>query len=263
MDNNDKIKTDEIRYAVRINHPNEVRDTLYKVQKLLHDNFGTVEIPKDDLEVMVTNDDMYRNPYLVFNVFIDRYAFEKDNTNSLYLRDDTGLPYLIVLGTGNDRLTDNEGRNWYNTGYKIPESVIETIPDPVEYDNTDENSELVNYINGIINDEEVDADNVSDGYHTFNELYNDRTKLFAVILNSHPEVSWKCRRHANKKDKMPEGMFIAGINTPEGQFTYHQKLSYWDEFKIPELISAPTYDGHADKDIDRLSSLWLLRNLLK
>lgn len=49
--------------------------------------------------------------------------------------------------------------------------------------------------------------------------------------------------------------FIAGINTPEGQFTYHHRMDYWDNFEVPELDKAPKYDGHTPDDITRLYSI--------
>ena len=33
--------------------------------------------------------------------------------------------------------------------------------------------------------------NLSDGYHTFNELYHHRAILFSVICNSMPDKAWK------------------------------------------------------------------------
>ena len=63
----------------------------------------------------------------------------------------------------------------------------------------------------------------SDGYHTFNELYRHRAILFSVICNERPEVSWKSKRHHD--GTMYDGMFIVGIDTPEGQATYHYDIN--------------------------------------
>lgn len=49
--------------------------------------------------------------------------------------------------------------------------------------------------------------------------------------------------------------FIVGINTIDGQFTYHYELKYWDIFNVKELPTAPEYDGHTPSDITRLYSL--------
>ena len=95
-----------------------------------------------------------------------------------------------------------------------------------------------------------------DGYHTFYqfyELYYHRTVLFSVICNTHKGLAWKAKAHSD--GTMFEGMFIAGINTPEGQYSYHCDLPYWDMFDVPELDSAPEWDGHQPCDIKRLLSL--------
>lgn len=91
---------------------------------------------------------------------------------------------------------------------------------------------------------------ISDGSHTFGELYEDRMKLFALFCNSHKDVSWKSKLHDD--GTMFENYFICGVNTVEGTFTYHYHLDHWKEFNIPEIEKAPEYDGHTRKDIDRL-----------
>lgn len=54
---------------------------------------------------------------------------------------------------------------------------------------------------------------ISDGYHTFNELYHHRAILFANICNKSGK-SWKSKKHHD--GSMYDGMFIVGINTPDG-----------------------------------------------
>ena len=97
--------------------------------------------------------------------------------------------------------------------------------------------------------------NLSDGYHTFNELYHHRAILFSVICNAMPDKAWKSKLHDT--GDMYEGMFIVGIETPEGQATYHYDIEpYWDMFKVKELEKAPKWDGHTPQvAIDRLSKL--------
>ena len=97
--------------------------------------------------------------------------------------------------------------------------------------------------------------NLSDGYHTFNELYHHRAILFSVICNSMPDKAWKSKLHDT--GDMYGGMFIVGIETPEGQATYHYDIEpYWDMFKVKELEKAPKWDGHTPQvAIDRISRL--------
>lgn len=95
----------------------------------------------------------------------------------------------------------------------------------------------------------------SDGYHTFNELYHHRAVLFSVICNEHPDIAWKSKKHHD--GTMYDGMFIVGVNTPEGQATYHYDIDpYWDSFRVKELEFAPEWDGHTPAEaIRRIGAL--------
>lgn len=94
---------------------------------------------------------------------------------------------------------------------------------------------------------------ISDGYHTMDELYYHRGVLFSVICNQNNDLAWKSRNHSD--DTMYDGMFIAGIDTPEGQYTHHCENDLWDLFDVKELENAPEWDDHKPKDIVRLLSL--------
>ena len=97
----------------------------------------------------------------------------------------------------------------------------------------------------------------SDGNHTFGELYHHRAILSSVVFNMFKAVAWKSKKHDDEEnDPMHDGMFIVGIQTPEGQATYHYNLEYWDLFDVVELERAPRYDGHTpDEAIKRIASL--------
>ena len=104
---------------------------------------------------------------------------------------------------------------------------------------------------------EISTKEISDGHHTFGELYRHRVALFCTLCNLLPEISWKSKKHFDEdNDPMFNESFIAGINTPEGIATYHIKLKYWEMFDIPELERAPRYDSYSNEDvIDRVLSL--------
>ena len=97
--------------------------------------------------------------------------------------------------------------------------------------------------------------NTSDGYHTFNELYDHRAKLFSVVVRNYPDLCWKARLHHD--GTMYEGMFIVGINTPNGQASYHYDIDpYWNMFDCKVLARAPEWDGHTPQQaIDRIAAL--------
>ena len=111
------------------------------------------------------------------------------------------------------------------------------------------------------NDEHKITGETSDGYHTFNELYHHRAVLFSVICNSRPDIAWKSLQHDNPEEPMYEGMFICGIDTPEGQATYHYNIEpYWNMFHVPELKRARFYDGHTSEEaIRRIGTLSIER----
>lgn len=123
-----------------------------------------------------------------------------------------------------------------------------------------------NHVNGTVDCNDiarfpaVDAEPVitgetSDGYHTFNELYHHRAVLFSVIVKAFPELAWKARQHHD--GTMYSGMFIVGIDTPEGQASYHYDIDpYWDMFECRELERAPEWDGHTPAQaIERIGKL--------
>lgn len=103
----------------------------------------------------------------------------------------------------------------------------------------------------------ISVGEISDGYHTINELYHHRGILFAVIVHAYEgnNICWKSKQHHD--GTMYDGMFIVGINTPEGQATYHYDIDpYWDLMDCIELEKAPEWDGHTPQQaIERIKSL--------
>lgn len=115
-------------------------------------------------------------------------------------------------------------------------------------------------VDAICNSHSIDVAPVitgetSDGYHTFNELYHHRAVLFSVIVKAFADHAWKSRKHHD--GSMYDGMFIVGIETPDGQATYHYDVEpYWDMFECKELEYAPEWDGHTpDEAIRRIGNL--------
>lgn len=113
--------------------------------------------------------------------------------------------------------------------------------------------EGIPYSPGLEDDDDKDMGEVSDGDHTFNELYMHRTTLFNIILCQNKDNAWKSKLHDD--GTMFDDYFIAGVTTPEGEYTYHQHMDYWDKFDVEERERAPEWDGHKPEDITRLYSL--------
>ena len=111
-----------------------------------------------------------------------------------------------------------------------------------------------------IKDEDIvfDGDDIgemSDGYHTFNSLYHQRLILFATLVGLNRDKSWKSWKHEDGEKCFGGGWFIVGIDTPNGSYTYHYEEKDWDLFDCEELPVAKPFDGHTDKDVERLLSL--------
>lgn len=96
---------------------------------------------------------------------------------------------------------------------------------------------------------------ISDGFHTFNSLYNQRLYLWAALVKAYKNLAWKSIRHHDGKPCFGGGWFIVGITTPLGDYTYHYELKDWSLFDCKVLIKAPEWDGHTDKDITRVLTL--------
>ncbi len=108
---------------------------------------------------------------------------------------------------------------------------------------------------------------VSDGYHTFDELYEHRIFLYIKICEMIHAICeeaggqcfcpvWRSERHSDGS-RIP-GWFVLGINEERGkQITYHLPMRYWDNAKFAKKRDrAPEFDGHTSSDVlTRISKL--------
>ena len=102
----------------------------------------------------------------------------------------------------------------------------------------------------------------SDGYHTFNELYEFRKLYNAALFNEWAkQKKYKVHKSLHHADEPHEpifggGWFIVMAELPTGQISNHYEIEDWDLFDIPETPVAQAWDGHTAKDVaDRLSHL--------
>lgn len=94
------------------------------------------------------------------------------------------------------------------------------------------------------------TDEISDGYHTFGELYEHRCHLFVALMRSNPDISWRANNHVD--GTMFDGFFIAGMHLPTGDISYHLPLSMWtllDGSGIATSLRGPAWDGHTADDV--------------
>ena len=119
-----------------------------------------------------------------------------------------------------------------------------------------ENTMIVNnFIAKMADRSEIDRAFISDGYHSFNDLYTQRLYLTAALFNWHSAIAYKTRRHADGSEPFGGGWFYVEIDTPDGPYGYHYENQFWDLFDIPERDKAREWDGHTSKDVARLLSL--------
>lgn len=97
----------------------------------------------------------------------------------------------------------------------------------------------------------LDLNQISDGYHTFGELYKHRIALWIALcieLAGHGIV-WRSKRHSDGSHF--EGWFLLGMHKEPGlQITYHLPDSMWSKCGFAETLErAPEWDGHTSEDV--------------
>lgn len=105
---------------------------------------------------------------------------------------------------------------------------------------------------------------ISDGYHTFDELYDHRITLFIAlckkIKNEGSAVYvWRSKRHSDNELCFGTGtQFVLGLHAEQGeQITYHIPIERWDECHFANTLEkAFVWDGHTSADVlERIKKL--------
>lgn len=93
-----------------------------------------------------------------------------------------------------------------------------------------------------------DVGKVSDGYHTFNELYAHRVALWIALCRAHGGA-WRSKLHSD--GEAYPGWFLLGLGEEPGkQMTYHLPDHRWDDTEFATTIDrAPSFDGHTSNDV--------------
>ena len=99
-----------------------------------------------------------------------------------------------------------------------------------------------------------DKGNISDGYHTFNELYEYRLLYNASMFNEFAKQGLydvhKSKRHSDGTIPFgDENWFIVQAELPTGQISNHYEMKDWELFNVPEKEKANHYDGHTPQDV--------------
>lgn len=107
----------------------------------------------------------------------------------------------------------------------------------------------------------VEISSVSDGYHSFHELYEFRKAYNAALFNTWAEAGkyevHKSLRHHEGEECFGGGWFIVVAVLPGGQISNHYKVEDWDMFRVPTVAQALyEYDGHSGTDtLERLRAI--------
>lgn len=108
----------------------------------------------------------------------------------------------------------------------------------------------------------IETNEISDGYHTFGELYDHRIELYISLCQQLAEKVpvWRSLFHSD--GSCYDGWFILGVNKDTGtQISYHLPNKYWDKCDFAEeLHRAPEWDGHSGADV--LSRLAEMRSTI-
>lgn len=99
----------------------------------------------------------------------------------------------------------------------------------------------------------IEEGDISDGYHTFGELYAHRVALFTRLCRATPDkAAWR-------KDENTPGWIILYLELEgDGQISYHipdrfiNKMGYWRIKELPDY----KWDGHDSYAVlERLESI--------
>jgi hypothetical protein len=105
-----------------------------------------------------------------------------------------------------------------------------------------------------------EPETLSDGFHTFAELYEHRHALACALARAIPGAAWRTRQHEEGAAPMYEGMFLLGIDLPTGPVSWHLPDGYWYLLDgVRELARAPHWDGYTPADVVGRLNRWRAR----
>lgn len=94
---------------------------------------------------------------------------------------------------------------------------------------------------------------VSDGFHTFNELYEFRKLYNACLFNEWAKAGLynvhKSWYHNDEELCFGGGWFIVMADLPTGQISNHYENMDWDIFRCEAKKKADEWDGHTSADV--------------
>ena len=112
----------------------------------------------------------------------------------------------------------------------------------------------------------VEPGDVSDGFHSYNQLYDHRDTLFLCLVNILFERGYDpqyraCKSKLHSDGTHYEGYFIVMITDVvfQEQISYHLSIEkYWDLCNLEPVEKAPKWDGHSSDDVVQRLIKWFL-----
>lgn len=103
----------------------------------------------------------------------------------------------------------------------------------------------------------IKTDNISDGYHTFGELYEFRKLYNAMLFNEWSKLGvevYKTKKHEDGELCFGGDWFLVVAHFPNGDIIdNHYELKDWNLFKIQELEKSKyPFDGHTAEDVKNI-----------
>lgn len=162
-----------------------------------------------------------------------------------------GLLNTVAIAEGSDRIEEKTAQ--------LLATKISTLGD--FYKNTSDGKtyvsleSLASALTSVLRD---NVSQVSDGSHTFDELYDHRCLLFIALMKLSnerdvPEIHdvWFSQLHHDGTSF--DGYIIVGMLTDTGQCTYHVKekpfATLLRSSSVREIANAPEWDGHNSSDV--------------
>ena len=118
----------------------------------------------------------------------------------------------------------------------------------------------------IASEKNLETGSITDGYHTFDELYEFRLVYNALLFNKWAEnkvvvgnttyrgkneyLVHKSMKHNDGEYCFGGGWFIVSAMLPSGQISNHYKMKDWDLFRVPvEEKALFEFDNHTSQDV--------------
>lgn len=111
----------------------------------------------------------------------------------------------------------------------------------------------IDLLNKFLDEVNIDRSQISDGYHTFSELYSHRNTLFIalskMLQKSGAYFVWRSLKQSDGIQY--KNWFLMGISEEPGkQISYHLPYELWEKTNFATTLpKAPEFDGHKSEDV--------------